>query len=88
MEGKNIIIEYRFAEGNRDRLRQLTAEIVRLEVDIIVSGGPTVTRPVKEATATIPIVMGLMMTLLARGLSPALRDRAGTLLDCRPLPRK
>ena len=58
VEGKNIVIEYRFAEGNLDRLRQLTAELVQINVDIIVSGGPTVTRPAKEATSTIPIVMG------------------------------
>ena len=58
VEGKNVVIEYRFAEGNLDRLRQLTAELVQLKVDIIVSGGPTVTRPAKEATSTIPIVMG------------------------------
>ena len=58
VEGKTIVVEYRFAEGNPDRLRQLTAELVQLHVDIIVTGGPTVTRLVKEATSTIPIVMG------------------------------
>ena len=42
-----------------DRLSELAAELVRLKVDVIVSAGPTVTRPVKEATATIPIVMAL-----------------------------
>jgi len=58
VEGKNIVVEYRFAEGNLDRLSQLLAELVKLNVDIIVSGGPTVTRPAKAATSTIPIVMG------------------------------
>jgi putative ABC transport system substrate-binding protein len=58
VEGKNIVVEYRFAEGNLDRLSQLLAELVQLNVDIIVSGGPTVTRPAKAATSTIPIVMG------------------------------
>ena len=58
MEGKNIVVEYRFADGNLDRLKQLTTELVQLDVDIIVSGGPTATRPAKEATSTIPIVMG------------------------------
>ena len=57
VEGKNIVIEWRSAEGKADRLPGLAAELVRLKVDIIVSGGPTVTRAVKEATATIPIVM-------------------------------
>ena len=58
VEGNNIVIEYRFADGNLDRLGQLLAELVQLNVDIIVSGGPTVTRPAKAATSTIPIVMG------------------------------
>ncbi len=58
VEGKNIVVEYRFAEGKLDRLQQFTTEIVQLNVDVIVSGGPTVTRPVKQATSTIPIVMG------------------------------
>ena len=58
VEGKNIVIEYRFAEGKLERLRPLTNELVQLNVDLIVSGGPTVTRPLKEATSTIPIVMG------------------------------
>jgi ABC-type uncharacterized transport system substrate-binding protein len=57
VEGKNIIIEWRQAEGKLDRLRALATELVRLEVDVIVTGGPTATRPVKEATTTIPIVM-------------------------------
>lgn len=58
VDGKNIVVEYRFAEGNLDRLSQLLAELVKLNVDMIVSGGPTVTRPAKAATSTIPIVMG------------------------------
>ena len=57
VEGKNIIIEWRQAEGKLDRLPALAAELVRLKVDVIVTGGPTATRPVKEATTTIPIVM-------------------------------
>jgi putative ABC transport system substrate-binding protein len=56
-EGKDIIIEYRFADGKLDRLNELTAELVRLKVDVIVTGGPAPTRAAKAATATIPIVM-------------------------------
>ena len=59
IEGKNIAIESRYAEGKLDRLSELAAELVRLKLDVIVSAGPTVTRPVKEATVTIPIVMAL-----------------------------
>ena len=57
VEGKNIVIEYRYAEGKLDRLPALAAELVRLKVDIIVSAGPAPTRAAKEATTTIPIVM-------------------------------
>jgi len=57
IEGKNIIIEWRSAEGKIERRSELAAELVRLKVDLIVSGGPSVTRGVKEATSTIPIVM-------------------------------
>ena len=58
LEGKNIVIEWRWAEGKFDRLADLAAELVRLKVEVIVSAGPVVTRPLKEATSTIPIVMG------------------------------
>jgi putative tryptophan/tyrosine transport system substrate-binding protein len=57
VEGKNIVIEYRYAEGNIDRLPTLLDELVRLKVDVIVASGPSPTRAAKKATATIPIVM-------------------------------
>jgi ABC-type uncharacterized transport system substrate-binding protein len=57
VEGKNIVIEYRYTEGKPDRLPALVAEVVRLKVDVIVTSAPTVTRAAKEATNTIPIVM-------------------------------
>jgi len=56
-EGKNIIIEWRYAEGKPERLPALAAELVRLKVDAIVTGGEAATRPAREATSTIPIVM-------------------------------
>ena len=56
VEGKNIVIEYRYAEGKRDRLPALAGELVRLKVDVIVTAGPGSTRAAKEATSTIPIV--------------------------------
>src|SRR5262252_3851712 len=56
-EGKNIVIEWRSAEGKVDRLPALASELVRLKVDIIVTNGPISTRAAKEATVTIPIVM-------------------------------
>jgi putative ABC transport system substrate-binding protein len=57
MEGKNIVIEWRSAEGKSDRLPALAAELVNLKVNVIVTGGPTQTRAAKAATSTIPIVM-------------------------------
>ena len=57
MEGKNIVIEWRYADGKLDRVPALAAELVRLKVDVIVTGGPSVTRAAKEATSTIPVVM-------------------------------
>jgi putative tryptophan/tyrosine transport system substrate-binding protein len=57
VEDKNIVIEWRFGEGKQDRLPALVAELVRLKVDIIVTGGPISTRRAKEATVSIPIVM-------------------------------
>ena len=57
IEGQNIAIEFRYAEEKPDRLPILAAELVRLKVDVIVTGGPTATRAAKEATFTIPIVM-------------------------------
>jgi putative ABC transport system substrate-binding protein len=58
IEGQNIAIEYRYAEGKLDRLAEFAAEFVRLKVDIIVvAGGTRDVRPAKNATKTIPIVM-------------------------------
>ena len=57
VEGNNIIIEWRSAEGKFDRLPALAAELVRLKVDVIVTAGPIPTRAAKEVTSTIPIIM-------------------------------
>ena len=56
-QGKNIVIEARYAEGKLDRLPALAAELVQLKVDIIVTAGRQATRAAKQATSTIPIVM-------------------------------
>ena len=56
VERKNIVIEYRHAEGQVDRLPALATELVRLKLDVIVTSGPQAVRPLREATTTIPIV--------------------------------
>jgi putative tryptophan/tyrosine transport system substrate-binding protein len=57
VEGQNIFIEYRFAEGSYNRLPDLAAELVRLKVDVIVAAGTATSAAAKNATGTIPIVM-------------------------------
>jgi putative ABC transport system substrate-binding protein len=57
VEGKNILIEYRYAGAKPERMRELAAELVRLKVDIIVTTSSAPTRAAKEVTATIPIIM-------------------------------
>jgi putative tryptophan/tyrosine transport system substrate-binding protein len=59
-EGKTILVEYRFADGKFDRLRGLAAELVRLKVDTIVTGGSPGTRAAQQATRTIPLIMTLV----------------------------
>ncbi len=55
-EGRNVVLEARFADGQVDRLPALAAELVRLRVDLILTRGSPATRAAKEATATIPIL--------------------------------
>jgi putative tryptophan/tyrosine transport system substrate-binding protein len=57
VDQKNLAVEYRFAEGKEDRLLKIVAEVVNSDVEIIVTDGTAVTRVVKNATKTIPIVM-------------------------------
>src|SRR5215475_14348962 len=72
VEGKNIVIESRYADGKLDRLPALAAELVHLKVDIIISAGPQVTRAAKDATGTIPIVMGFDYDPVGNGLITSL----------------
>lgn len=57
VEGSNIVVEYRYGDGKVDRVAEQAAELVQLKVNIIVTAGSQATRPAKEATTTIPIVM-------------------------------
>jgi putative tryptophan/tyrosine transport system substrate-binding protein len=79
VEGKNITIEYRYAEGKLDRLRELMAELVRLKVDVIVTAGPSATRAAKEATSIIPIVMALDYDPVGNGFVASLGRPGGNI---------
>jgi putative ABC transport system substrate-binding protein len=57
VEGQNLVIEYRWAEGRYERLRDLAAELARLKVDVLLTHGTPGSRAAKQATTTIPIVM-------------------------------
>jgi putative ABC transport system substrate-binding protein len=87
VEGKNIVIEWRYAEGKADRLSGLAAELVRLEVNIIVTNGPIPTRSVKAATSTIPIVMAQDTDPVGNGFVASLARPGGTSQACPALSR-
>ncbi len=79
VEGKNIVIESRYAKGNLDRLPALAAELVRLNVEVIVSSGPTPTRFAKQATSTIPIVMAQDSDPIGNGFVASLARPGGNI---------
>jgi ABC-type uncharacterized transport system substrate-binding protein len=79
VEGKTILFEFRYAEGNFDRLPDLAAELVRLNVDIIVVSGGRPTAAAKKATATIPIVVAGAGDLLRAGLISSLAQPGGNI---------
>jgi putative ABC transport system substrate-binding protein len=79
VEGKNIVIEYRYAEGKLDRLPALAAELVRLNVDVIVTAGPANTRAAKDATSTIPIVMAFDPDPVRNGFVASLARPGGNI---------
>jgi putative ABC transport system substrate-binding protein len=79
VEGQNANIEYRYAEGNLDRLADLAAELVRLRVDMIVTSGNASVRAAKQATATIPIVVSNTSDLVGPGHAVSLARPGGNI---------
>ena len=77
VEGQNLLIEARYAEGSLERLRDLADELVRLQVDVIVTGGAAATRAAQHATRTIPIVMANVSDPVAQGLVASLARPEG-----------
>jgi putative tryptophan/tyrosine transport system substrate-binding protein len=79
VEGQNIVIEQRYAAGSYDRVGELAAELVRLNVDVIVVDGPAAAKPAKAATADIPIVFTLATDPVAEGLVASMARPGGNL---------
>ena len=79
MEGQNLIIEDRYAEGSQERLRDLAAELVRLPVDVMVAEGAAATRAAQHATRTIPIVMAATSDPVGEGFIASLAQPGGNI---------
>ena len=87
IEGKNILVEYRYIEGKRDRVPSLVAELVQLKVDVLVSPNLPAIRAAKQATKTIPIVMVINWDPVAEGLIESLARPGGNITGLSRLTR-
>src|SRR5918995_3228232 len=79
IEGHNIDFEIRWAENKLDRLSFVSAELVKLHPDVIVTGGPQAVKSLKAATNTVPIVMGRMDDVVEHGLVSSLAHPGGNI---------
>ena len=79
VEGQNLVIEYRYAEGSEERLRDLAAELVRLKVDVMVAEGAAAIRAAQHATRTIPIVMAATSDPVGQGFVASLAHPGGNI---------
>jgi putative ABC transport system substrate-binding protein len=79
VEGKNLVIEWRFADGKFERLQDLAAELVRLKVDVIVSGSSQAIGALQKATSTIPIVMATSGDPVGSGFVASLARPGGNI---------
>jgi len=77
VEGQNITIDYRWAEGRPDRLSELAVELVRLNVDVIVTAGEPATQAAQQATKKIPIVMASSSSPVEQGVAAGLSRPGG-----------
>jgi ABC transporter substrate binding protein len=77
LEGKDFVVEWRSAEGHYERLPDLAAELVRMKVDVIVTGASVAVRPAQRATITIPIVMGYSTDPVGNGFVASLVHPGG-----------
>jgi putative ABC transport system substrate-binding protein len=88
VEGKNIQVEYRYVEGDLDRIPRLIAELVRLKVDVLVVGPVAGILAAKEATTTIPIVMVSNVDPVASGIVKSLARPGGNITGFSTLSRE
>ena len=79
LEGTNLLIEYRWAEGNYERLRGLADELVQLKIDVLVTHATPGALAAKSATSTIPIVLTAVGDIVALGLASSLRVPGGNI---------
>ena len=88
IEGENILVEYRYAEGDLDRIPGLVGELVQLKVDVLVSGNFQAIRTAKQASKTIPIVMVTTVDPVATGLVDSLARPGGNITGLTKLTRE
>jgi len=79
VEGKNVLVEYRWAQGKNEQLAELAANLVQIKVDVIIAAGPGPILAAKQATSTIPIVMPVVINPVGSGLVESLARPGGNL---------
>jgi putative ABC transport system substrate-binding protein len=88
IDGENILIEFRYADGNRDRISTLVTELVQLKVDVLISGDSPAIRAAKQATKTIPVIMVINQDPVATGLVDSLARPGGNITGISRLTRE
>ena len=86
VDGKNIVIEFRLAEGKPDRFPELATELVNLKVDLIVTSSNEAAMAAKQATATIPIVMAVSREAVETGIVASLAQPGGNVTGMTSYP--
>lgn len=79
IEGRTVAIEYRWGEGSNERFKEFTAEFVKLQVDVIYTGGTAASIAARQGTSTIPIVFALVGDPVGAGLVPSLARPRGNI---------
>ena len=87
IEGKNLLIEYRYLEGKRDHIPSIVAELVQFKVDVLILGAPPVIRAAKQTTKTIPIVIVTTTDPVAAGYVDSLARPGGNITGLTRLTR-